>query len=58
MNNREIQTNGISVLILRACLSGIFITAGISHLIKPLKVVERVNSATFKSFAQSFGDPY
>ena len=58
MNNREIQTNGISVLILRTCLSGIFITAGISHLIKPLKVVERVNSATFKSFAQSFGDPY
>lgn len=30
-----IQVNGLSVLILRSALSGIFINAGISHLIDP-----------------------
>lgn len=58
MKNQKIQTNGISVLILRVCLSGIFITAGISHLLKPLQVAERIESANFKSFAYLFGDPY
>ncbi len=50
--------SGLSVLIFRACLSGIFITAGISHISEPYKVAERITSAAFKNVAQSFGNIY
>lgn len=56
--NKTIMVNGFSVLLFRICLSAIFITAGISHLIDPLKVAERINGAAFHQFATSFGDPY
>ncbi|HSI78860.1 MAG TPA: DoxX family protein [Lunatimonas sp.] len=56
--NNKILVNGISVLIFRMCLSGIFITAGISHLMHPEEVANRINTAAFGQFAGSFGDPY
>lgn len=56
--DQSIKVSGISVLIFRVCLSGIFITAGISHLLFPDKVVSRIESATFHSFASIFGDPH
>lgn len=56
--NKSIEVSGVSVLLLRVCLSGIFITAGISHFTAPDKVVARIQSANFKFFAQIFGDPY
>lgn len=56
--NNKILVNGISVLIFRMCLSGIFITAGISHLMHPEEVANRINSAAFGQFAGSIGDPY
>lgn len=56
--NNKILVNGISVLIFRMCLSGIFITAGISHLMHPEVVANRINSAAFGQFAGSIGDPY
>ena len=45
--NKTIVVNGLSVLLLRVRLSAIFITAGISHLIDPLKVAECINSTAF-----------
>jgi len=54
----KVLVNGISVLILRMSLSGIFIIAGISHLMHPEEVANRINSATFGQIAVSFGDPY
>lgn len=56
--NKEITVNGFSVLLFRIFLSGIFITAGLSHLIEPEKVAERIDAATLKNFATFFGDPY
>lgn len=53
-----IMVNGLSVLIFRICLSGIFVTAGISHFIDPFKVAGRIDAAAFHQFASSFGDPY
>lgn len=50
--------SGLSVLIFRVCLSGIFITAGISHILNPYKVAARIDAAAFKNFAQTFGDIY
>lgn len=56
--NNNILVNGISVLIFRMSLSGIFITAGISHLMHPEEVANRINTAAFGQFAGSIGDPY
>lgn len=56
--NQQTSVNGYSVLLFRVCLSGIFITAGISHLINPIKVAGRIDAAAFHQFASSFGDPY
>lgn len=56
--NNEIKVNGISVFILRIFLSGIFIIAGISHLLFPEKVTARINAAAYHQFARFFGDPY
>jgi putative oxidoreductase len=55
--NQSFEVSGLSVLIFRACLSGIFITAGISHLLQPDQVAARIQSAAFHSFASFFGDP-
>jgi putative oxidoreductase len=56
--NKSFMVNGISVLIFRICLSGIFITAGLSHLIQPDRVATRIQTAAFNSFAVFFGNPY
>lgn len=56
--NKKILVNGISVLIFRMCLSGIFITAGISHLMHPEEVANRINAAAFGQYVGSIGDPY
>jgi putative oxidoreductase len=53
-----IQVNGLSVLILRIALSGIFINAGVSHLINPNQVTQRIQNASNSSFAQLFGAPF
>jgi putative oxidoreductase len=39
-------------------LSGIFIVAGVSHLLHPDKVANRINNAVLKNTATFFGDPY
>jgi putative oxidoreductase len=56
--NQSFEVNGVSVLLFRVCLSGIFITAGISHLLQPDQVASRIQSAAFHSFASFFGDPH
>ena len=56
--NKSFEVSGLSVLIFRVCLSGIFITAGISHLLQPDQVAARIQSAAFHSFASFFGDPH
>lgn len=56
--NKSIVVNGISVLLFRIMLSGIFIIAGIAHLTNPEQVAQRIQSAAFNSFAAFLGDPY
>lgn len=56
--NKSFEVSGLSVLIFRVCLSGIFITAGISHLLQPDQIAARIQSAVFHSFASFFGDPH
>lgn len=56
--NQSFEVNGLSVLLFRVCLSGTFITAGISHLLQPDQVAARIQSAAFHSFASFFGDPH
>lgn len=54
----KVLVSGLSVLVFRMSLSGIFITAGISHLMHPEEVANRINTAAFGQFAGSIGDPY
>lgn len=54
----KVLVNGLTVLIFRMSLSGIFVTAGISHLMHPDEVANRINSAAFGQIAVGFGDPY
>ena len=42
---KQIQINGLSVLLLRITLSGIFIVAGVSHLLNPEGVTQRIQNA-------------
>lgn len=56
--NKSFEVSGLSVLIFRVCVSGIFITAGISHILQPDQVAGRIQSAAFHSFALFFGDPH
>ncbi|MGD9558842.1 MAG: DoxX family protein [Mangrovibacterium sp.] len=56
--NNNIKVNKLSVTLLRALTSGIFIIAGISgHLINPQRAAARIEQAVFKDFAYFFGDP-
>lgn len=45
-------------MLLRIALGGIFIIAGISHLVKPDEVVSRIEKAAYSEFAHLFGNPY
>ncbi|MCW4468905.1 DoxX family membrane protein [Flavobacterium sp. MFBS3-15] len=56
--NKDINVNGFSVLLFRIALSGIFILAGVSHIMHPDQVAGRINKAAFSGFAVFFGDPY
>jgi len=56
--NKNVIVNGLSVLVFRVMLSGIFISAGISHIVHPEQVASRIQSAVFNEFAGFFGDPY
>lgn len=56
--DKKIQINGLSVLLLRITLSGIFIVAGVSHLLNPEGVTQRIQNAPYSSFASMFGDPH
>lgn len=56
--NPTIQVSRWSVLLLRMMLSGIFISAGISHLQKPEQVAQRIENAAMGDLAHLFGDPY
>ena len=55
--NQNIVVNGLSVLLLRILLSGIFINVGISHLLYTDKVSNRIQNAPNAAFAQLFGNP-
>jgi putative oxidoreductase len=55
MNNYLI--NSRSLLALRVAVSGIFLIAGINHLLFPEKVVDRLNNATMADFAMPLGSP-
>lgn len=55
---QEIQVSGWSVLLFRTLLSGIFIVAGINHVVHPEQVSKRIHGAAMKEFALLFGDPY
>lgn len=56
--NKDINVNGFSILLFRIALSGIFILAGVSHILHPDQVAGRISKAAFSGFAEHFGDPY
>lgn len=56
--NKQLAVNGMSVLIFRISLSGIFVSAGMTHLLNPAGVAERIQAVASNSFASLFGDPY
>lgn len=53
--NKSIEVNGVSVFIFRVLLSGIFISAGLTHLIKPDLITQRIEAT---AFIEIMGDPY
>jgi len=53
--NKTIEVNGTSVFLLRILLSGIFISAGLTHLIKPELITQRIEATAFIQF---MGNPY
>src|SRR5690606_27384341 len=56
--DKQIQINGLSVLLFRAAFSGIFIAAGVSYLLNPDGRTQRIQNAPYSSFASMFGDPH
>lgn len=52
-----ISVNRHSVQIFRMMLSGIFLVASFSHLVKVEKTVHRIEQARFKGLAYFFGEP-
>src|SRR5690606_10873597 len=56
--DKQIQINGLSVLLLRAALSGIFIVAGVSHLLNPEGVTQRIQNAPNIGFASIVCEPH
>lgn len=52
-----ISVNRRSVWIFRTMLSGIFLVASFSHLLKLEKTVQRIDQARFKGIAYFFGEP-
>lgn len=46
-----------SIQLLRILVSGIFLVAGLSHLLNVEKTAQRIEQASFKGLAIYFGDP-
>lgn len=46
-----------SIYLLRILVSGIFLVAGINHLLEVEKTAKRIEQANFKDIAYLFGDP-
>ncbi|WP_026813950.1 DoxX family protein [Arenibacter certesii] len=55
--NHKIEIDRSSVQLLRIAVSGIFLVAGLNHLLQPDNVVGRIELASYKDFAYFFGDP-
>lgn len=53
----KIEVTRRSVQIFRMMLSGIFLVASFSHIIKVDKTVQRIDQARFKGIAYLFGEP-
>ena len=56
--DKQIQISGLSVLLLRVALRGIFVVAGVSHLLNPYGVTQRIQNAPYSGFASMFGNPH
>lgn len=54
---KNISVTAGSFRLLRMMLSGIFIVAGSSHLLKLEKTLQRIEQARFKGIAYFFGEP-
>lgn len=55
--NTKILVSRRSIQILRVMLSGIFLVAGLHHLLNIEKTVARIDQASFKGIAYFFGNP-
>lgn len=55
--NTKVLVSHRSVLIFRLMLSGIFLVASLSHLLKLEKTLQRIDQASFKGIAYFFGEP-
>ncbi|MCM4167155.1 hypothetical protein KCTC52924_02733 [Arenibacter antarcticus] len=53
----KIEVDYRSIQLLRITVSGIFLIAGLNHLLQTDKVVNRIALASSKNFAYFFGDP-
>ncbi len=53
----KILVNRRSVQVFRMMLSGIFLVASFSHIIKVEQTVQRIDQARFKGIAYFFGEP-
>ena len=53
----KIPVNRRSVQVFRMMLSGIFLVASFSHIIKVEQTVQRIDQARFKGIAYFFGEP-
>ena len=53
----KIEVTRRSVQIFRMMLSGIFLVASFSHIVKVDKTVQRIEQARFKGIAYFFGEP-
>lgn len=51
----SINVSRISIQLLRIMVSGIFLVAGINHLVDVEKTTQRIEMAQFKGFAMFFG---
>jgi putative oxidoreductase len=55
--NNNIAVNRYSIHVLRVMISGIFLVAGFSHIIKLDQTLHRIEQARFKGIAYFFGEP-
>ncbi|GGW73694.1 putative oxidoreductase [Winogradskyella epiphytica] len=54
---KTISVSRRSVQLLRILVSGIFLIAGLNHLLNTEKTVNRIEQASFKGIAYFFGEP-